>query len=177
MFVTNDPDLYEVVLTLSNHGRARGQKKQFWPEEVGFKYKMSNIQAAIGCAQLERIDELLADKQRIFAAYAERLGGYPVELNPEPEGVTNGYWMPTAVFGRETKLGFDAITHRFAEENIDARPFFHPLSSLGLFESSHPTPVAYDIAARALNLPSFAGMPEESIDRVVQVLVTAIANA
>jgi len=58
MFVTNDPDLYEHVLTLSNHGRARGQTRQFWPDIVGFKYKMSNIQAAIGCAQLERIDEL-----------------------------------------------------------------------------------------------------------------------
>jgi perosamine synthetase len=57
MFVTNDADLYEWVLTLSNHGRARGQTKQFWPDVVGFKYKMSNIQAAIGCAQMERIDE------------------------------------------------------------------------------------------------------------------------
>jgi perosamine synthetase len=51
MFVTNDDALYEKVLTLSNHGRARGQTKQFWPDMVGFKYKMSNIQAAIGCAQ------------------------------------------------------------------------------------------------------------------------------
>ena len=49
--------LYEHVLTLSNHGRARGQTKQFWPDMVGFKYKMSNIQAAIGCAQIERIEE------------------------------------------------------------------------------------------------------------------------
>jgi len=61
MFVTNDSDLYERVLTLSNHGRERGQSKQFWPEVVGFKYKMSNIQAAIGCAQLERIDELIRE--------------------------------------------------------------------------------------------------------------------
>ncbi|MGO8190083.1 DegT/DnrJ/EryC1/StrS family aminotransferase, partial [Rhizobium leguminosarum] len=57
MFVTNDAPLYEKVLTLSNHGRARGQTKQFWPDAIGFKYKMSNIQAAIGCAQLERIEE------------------------------------------------------------------------------------------------------------------------
>ncbi len=58
MFVTNDLELYEHVLTLSNHGRARGQTKQFWPDMVGYKYKMSNIQAAIGCAQIERIERL-----------------------------------------------------------------------------------------------------------------------
>jgi perosamine synthetase len=55
MFVTNDPELYEKVLTLSNHGRARKQTKQFWPDMVGFKYKMSNIQAAIGCGQMENL--------------------------------------------------------------------------------------------------------------------------
>jgi len=58
MFVTDDDALYERVLTLSNHGRARGQKRQFWPDVVGYKYKLSNVQAAIGCGQLERIDAL-----------------------------------------------------------------------------------------------------------------------
>jgi perosamine synthetase len=65
IFVTNDSELYEYVLTLSNHGRARGQIKQFWSDMVGFKYKMSNIQAAIGCAQIERIDELIQRKRDI----------------------------------------------------------------------------------------------------------------
>ena len=66
MFVTNDPDLYENVLTLSNHGRARNQTKQFWPDMIGFKYKMSNIQAAIGCGQMERIDELIPAREKYF---------------------------------------------------------------------------------------------------------------
>lgn len=73
MFVTNDPDLYETVLTLSNHGRARGQTKQFWADMVGFKYKMSNIQAAIGCAQMERIEELVSRKREILSYYKENL--------------------------------------------------------------------------------------------------------
>ena len=72
IFVTNDAKFYETVLTLSNHGRVRGQTKQFWPEMVGFKYKMSNVQAAIGCAQIERIDELIARKRNIFTYYLER---------------------------------------------------------------------------------------------------------
>src|SRR5690606_19254807 len=67
MFVTNDAELYEKVLTLSNHGRARGQVKQFWPDMLGYKHKLSNIQAALGCAQVERIDELIARKREILA--------------------------------------------------------------------------------------------------------------
>jgi perosamine synthetase len=100
IFVTDDPDLYEQVLTLSNHGRARGQTRQFWPEVVGFKYKISNLQAAIGCAQMERIDELVGRKREILATYKASLAGLPgVSLNPEPTGTVNGAWMPTVVKG------------------------------------------------------------------------------
>ena len=66
MFVTQDSALYEKVLTLSNHGRAAGQTRQFWPDLVGFKYKISNLQAALGLAQTERLDELIAAKRRVF---------------------------------------------------------------------------------------------------------------
>ena len=78
MFVTNDADLFERVLTLSNHGRARSQEKQFWPDMVGFKYKMANIQAAIGCAQMERIQDLIEAKRQIFLAYRAGLKNLPV---------------------------------------------------------------------------------------------------
>ncbi len=66
IFVTNGTELFEHVLTLSNHGRSRLQTKQFWPDMVGFKYKMSNLQAALGCAQILRIDELVRNKRDIF---------------------------------------------------------------------------------------------------------------
>ena len=91
MFVTNDADLFERVLTLSNHGRARSQEKQFWPDMVGFKYKMANIQAAIGCAQMERIQDLIEAKRQIFLAYRAGLKNLPVRMNPEPVGCQNGY--------------------------------------------------------------------------------------
>lgn len=171
MFVTNDDDLYEKVLTLSNHGRARGQTKQFWPDEVGFKYKMSNIQAAIGCAQMERIDDLIARKRAIFAAYRKRLGGMNgLALNPEPEGTINGYWMPTAVFAPDTGVTRERLQAAFAAENIDARVFFWPLSSLPPFTAKPENAVAYDLPGRAINLPSYHDLTEEEIQRVCAVL-------
>lgn len=170
MFVTNDPELYETVLTLSNHGRSRTQTKQFWPDMIGFKYKMSNIQAAIGCAQMERIDELIAAKRRIFKAYEEKLAGLPLKMNPEPPGTINGYWMPTIVFDKSLGFNRERLLKKFQENNIDGRVFFYPLSSLPMFEDRPENVVSYDIHKRAINLPSYHDMTDEDIFRVVEVV-------
>jgi perosamine synthetase len=171
MFVTNDEALCERVLTLSNHGRARGQTKQFWPDVVGFKYKMSNVQAAIGCAQVERVEALIERKRQILARYREQLGRFDgLMLNPEPEGTTNGAWMPTVVFPETSGVRQAAIQDAFNKANIDARVFFHPLSSLPMFSGSVTCPLAADIAQRAINLPSYHDMTDQEQDRVVEVL-------
>lgn len=176
MFVTNDAKLYEHVLTLSNHGRARGQTKQFWPDMVGFKYKMSNIQAAIGCGQLERIEELIGRKREILHFYKERLEAMPgITMNPEPPGTVNGAWMPTAVFDPNTGITREALQDAFAQVNIDARVFFWPLSSLTMFESQPHNRVAYDIPERAINLPSYDELTESELERVVNVLKQVIS--
>lgn len=173
IFVTNDPDLYEKVLTLSNHGRAKSQTKQFWPDMVGFKYKMSNIQAAIGCGQMERIEELIARKHEIFERYARSVARLPgVQINPEPGGRTNGAWMPTVVFDRETSVSRDALQAAFAAENVDARVFFYPLSSLPSFDPHPENRWAYDIPERAINLPSYHDITSAEQDRVMAVLET-----
>lgn len=176
MLVTSDAALYERVLTLSNHGRARGQTKQFWPDAVGFKYKMSNIEAAIGCAQLERIKELVARKREILYAYMVRLCAIPgISMNPEPEDTVNGAWMPTAVFHPATGITREALQLGFEAANIDARVLFHPLSSLPMFEARPENVNAWSIPERAINLPSYHDMTEADIDRVSSTLI-AIAR-
>jgi len=171
MFVTDNPNLYEHVLTLSNHGRAGGQTKQFWPDMVGFKYKMSNIQAAIGCAQLERIEELVKRKREILRYYRERLETLPgVKMNPELPGIVNGAWMPTVVFEPETGVSREKLQAAFAGENIDARVFFHPLSGLSMFEDQLPNRLAWDIPTRSINLPSYHDLTFSDLDRVTDVL-------
>jgi perosamine synthetase len=170
-FVTNDVGLHERVLALSNHGRAPGQKRQFWPETVGFKYKMSNVQAAIGCAQIERIGELVRRKQQILEFYKRRIEALAnVVMNPEPQGTVTGAWMPTVVFASESGITRDDIQRAFAGENIDARPFFWPLSSLPMFSAVTSNVNSYCISRRAINLPSYHDMTEEELDRVVAVI-------
>jgi perosamine synthetase len=170
MFVTNDDALYEKVLTLSNHGRARGQTRQFWPDEIGFKYKMSNVQAAIGCAQIERIDELIAGKRRVFECYRHHLDDMPVAFNPEARGTTNGYWMPTIVVDRKMRFDRDGLLAEFKRANIDGRVFFWPLSMLPMFNDQPELRISYDLFARAVNLPSYHDMKEADIERVAHVV-------
>ncbi|ESW59800.1 MAG: glutamine--scyllo-inositol aminotransferase [Rhodobacter sp. CACIA14H1] len=171
MFVTSDPALFERVLTLSNHGRARGQTRQFWPDEVGFKYKMSNIQAAIGLAQVERIEDLIARKRAILQAYRSRLALHQgVALNPEPPGTENGSWMPTVVFDRDLGITREDLQAAFKTADIDARVFFHPLSSLPMFDDVGGNGHAWDIPTRAINLPSYHDLTDQDIGRVVSVI-------
>jgi perosamine synthetase len=177
MFVTNDRNLYEKVLTLSNHGRSASQIKQFWPDEIGFKYKMSNIQAALGVAQVERADELIRRKREIFAYYKKALSKFNcLSMNPELPGTSIGCWMPTVVFAAETGVTREKLQAVFKQDNIDARVFFYPLSGLPMFSAIQAlTPHSHDIAARAINLPSYHDMTEQEMDRVIACIASLCA--
>lgn len=173
IFVTNDSNLYERVQTLSNHGRANNQAKQFWPDLIGFKYKISNVQAAIGCGQIERIKELINRKREIFLYYKNALCEIDgVSLNPELEQTVNGFWMPNIVFDRNLAISREKLQKAFFLENIDARVFFWPLSSLSFFESKPGNLNSYEIPNRSINLPSFHDISKNEQDRVIDVLLS-----
>ncbi|QYX55685.1 DegT/DnrJ/EryC1/StrS family aminotransferase [Roseovarius sp. SCSIO 43702] len=171
MFLTSNADLYEKVLTLSNHGRARQQDKQFWADVVGYKFKMSNVQAALGCGQMERITELTDRKRAILHAYKAELGSLNgVSMNPEPGHVLSGAWMPTVVFDDNLGIRRDQIQAAFKSARIDARVFFYPLSAQPMFEPVRENKTAWSICERAINLPSFHDMTDHDIFRVCRVV-------
>ena len=92
-------------------------------------------------------------------------------MNPEPEGTINGSWMPTAVFEPETGITREMLLKAFSDEDIDARVFFWPLSSLEMFANKPTNKIAWDIPRRAINLPSYHDIDEVSLDRVCDVLM------
>ena len=154
MLVTDDDAFHERVLFLRDHGRPPGDR-MFTNREVAYKYKMSDLQAALGLAQLERIDELVKRKREVFSWYASELGEADgLTLNSEPEGTLNSYWMTTLLWdpalGMEKGIFMDAMTER----GIDTRPFFHPLSSLPAYHD-HPE----SKRARTRNLSAYALSP------------------
>jgi perosamine synthetase len=171
MFVTSDQALLAKVQTLANHGRKPGETRQYWASMVGFKYKMSNLQAAMGCAQMERADELVARRRVVFEGYRERLGDLPdLAMNIEQPGTVNGYWMPSVVFPERFGNIQNELMARFERKNIDGRVFFHPLSGFDMFESRPENVNSYSIPKRSANLPSFYDITEGELDRVAAVI-------
>lgn len=178
MFVTDDEAIFERAQFLRDHGRSRVNYKNFYNTEVAYKYKMSDLQAAFGLAQLERIDQLLERKRSIFQWYRTRLSEIPgITLNIEPPGFENSYWMTTVVLDPSLKLTTADIRSKFEEYGIDVRPFFHPMSSLPAFaeypkvrEAQENNRTAYSISPRAFNLPSALQLSEAQVDRVCILL-------
>ena len=185
MLVTDRTDLYERSLVLRDHGRTASNFKFFYNTEVAFKYRMSNMQAAFGLAQLERIDELVAKKRQIFSWYAERLRDVPgLQLNAEPADIFHTFWMVSIVLGAEYGLTNRELMARFDAEAIDTRPFFHPLSGLPAFSETPQAKaaqarnrVAYDVSPRGMNLPSAMLLTEAQVDRVCSVLKSILQDA
>ena len=177
MFATDDDGLADRVRTLANHGRSSRQTKHFWPDEIGFKYKMSNLQAAIGCGQLERVTDLVARKRQIFELYRAALADLPLRMNAVRPLATSGYWMPTVIVDGAVDFDRDALLSVFRDNGIDARPFFYPLSATGLFERRFLNPISYDLSQRGLNLPSYHDITEAQMSRVVEVLRDQLTGA
>jgi perosamine synthetase len=177
MFATNDKGLFDKVLSLRDHGRKPGDRF-FLNDEIAFKYRMSSVQAALGVAQMERIDALIAQKRAIFGWYEERLKELPrVALNAEPEGTINSYWMVTAVPDADFGLDKFALMAELEKRNIDSRPFFSRLSALPAFEARPrakrfvgPNDKGVHASTRGVNLPSGYNMTEDLVDIVCSAL-------
>lgn len=177
MLVTDSKEIYDQCMMLRDHGRLPGDVT-FQNIQVGHKYKMSNLQAALGLAQIERIDELVKKKRDIFAWYASALSEIPgLTLNPDIMGVENSYWMTTMIWDRSFNLHKLDVMQSLKERGIDSRPFFSPLSSLKAYEAAQDATrakqenlISYDICGRGLNLPSGAHLTESCIDKITAVL-------
>lgn len=181
MILTDDRSLYERCRILADHGR-HPQDKPFWNAEIGQKYKMSGLQAALGLAQLERIDELVGRKREIFGWYREALDGVDgISLNAEPAHTRNSYWMVTAVIAPYWGLTKERLGKMLADAGIDTRPFFYPLSSLPAYADSpqagvaaRRNAVAYDIGGRGINLPSALNLNRDQVSYVCDQLRKAL---
>jgi len=177
MLVTDDEELYRCALVLRDHGRAAGDK-QFWNDQIAYKYKMSSMQAAFGLAQTERIEELVAHKRQIFAWYEDALSGLDgVTLNYEAPDTKNTYWMITVIVDPALGIEKEQLMALLGERDIDTRPFFYPLSMLPAYENSKQAQlaqkdnqIAYQISPYGVNFPSALSLTEEQVNYVCGVL-------
>jgi perosamine synthetase len=162
MLTTDDHELAARCRMLRDH--AMPPQKRYWHEEVGFNYRMTNLQAAVGVAQMEQIEAFIRRKRRIAALYSAALCDVPgVQLPVEREGCTNVYWMYSLLVTPPYALSRDDLIVALRARGIDSRPFFHPLDTLPPYRSGRVRPVAQRLSLTGINLPSAPSLTDDQV--------------
>lgn len=167
VFTTNDERLYTRAKFLGD--QAKHPTIRFYNEEIGYKFRLSNLQAAFGLGQMERLEEIVEKKRRVFQWYREELKDIEgLTLNPELPGIQNNFWMVTPVLGEEIHMDAAQVLREMEKRAVSPRPFFYPCTDLPIYQSCRrdPTPVAHRLHERAFNLPSGAEMTREEVHYV-----------
>lgn len=169
--LTNDDEIFAKIKQYSEHGRSRDPSKTFWIETIGYKYKMSNIQAALGLAQFERLDELVSKKREIFSWYEERLSQYNnIKLNKEADWAHSIYWM-TSINLLSESMNRDDLMKKMKEDDIDTRPVFPTISKYPMWYSDCNNPNATAISSNSINLPSGHNLTKNEINLVCDSII------
>ncbi|MCX6285665.1 MAG: DegT/DnrJ/EryC1/StrS family aminotransferase [Bacteroidetes bacterium] len=175
MCLTNDDELAERMRILRDHGMNR--KKKYWYDNLGFNYRMTNMQAAVGLAQLEQLDSLLASRDAILRQYKEKLSSCEGIVFQETHGNRNVNWLVTV---RLKGMGFetrDVVISELSRNNIDSRPVFYPIHFMSFYKDSafmrgeNLNSIA--IAGEGISLPTYVGLEEEKIDYIAACLIKA----
>lgn len=167
MCVTNSKKLYDKMRVLRDHGMSK--KKKYWHDDVGYNYRMTNLQAAIGCAQLEKIERNLSERKNIEKGYRKTLSDFKfVKFQNQLPGRDRITWLVSVLLTQGKR---DKLFNLLSEHKIDARPFFYSLGDMPiykkyLFSNSN----SKKISGMGLNLPTQIGVNANELERVRVVL-------
>jgi perosamine synthetase len=182
MVVTSDDALAARLRFLKDHGMHK--ERRYYHTELAFNYRMTNLQAAIGVAQLERIEQLRAAKRRVFEGYRARLADCRgVTLNAERDRYSSSFWMSSVVLDGYDAVRRDQLASQLRQSGVDSRPFFAPMSALPHLASCRRVsadgdscPVAARLSVSGINLPSGTKLTEQQVERVATALRQALGR-
>lgn len=170
MVITDDDALAKRLRQVKGQGQSF--TRRYWHEVQGFNYRMTNVAAAIGTAQMERIGPILARKREILAQYQDRLASLPVTFQrPRPEVLSSG-WLVSLLLPPGADR--DRAMEHMATNRVETRPVFFCAHHMPMYATGEHFPIAEDVAARGLSLPSYPTLSEQDIARVVQAIAAAL---
>jgi perosamine synthetase len=169
MVITEDSDLLERMALYRNHGLLR--KRHYWHELPGHNFRLTNLQAALGCAQFERLDAIIAERCRVNNRYRERLSNLPgIVLQRFDDTVDPVVWAIALRLNPDHyPQGRDAVIAQMAEAGIEMRPGFYAPSEIG-FYGCPPLPGCEQISRSVISPPSYPTLSEAEIDRICEHL-------
>lgn len=167
MCVTNNAKYNERLRVLRDHGM--NKTKRYWHDEVGFNYRMTNLQAAIGVAQLERVEQIKEERRNIEAGYKEQLKNFPF-LKWQPEIAANEKVVWLVCITLENKPTRDALMEALTKNGVEVRPFFYTLSEMPVYKpySSSACPVSKKISETGMNLPTIHHVDYSKVRKVFE---------
>ncbi len=169
--VTTDDDELAAMLRKVK-GQGQSLTRRYWHDVVGFNYRMTNIAAAIGVAQMERIEATLARKHLISRIYRDLLKDSPVEFQAQKPRVASSDWLVSLLLPRSVDR--DRVMSHMAELSVETRPVFYCAHHMPMYRSNEKLPIAEEISERGISLPSFPSLTEDDQIRVANSLIMAI---
>ena len=168
MVVTNSEKLYERAKNLKNQGIS---DMLYWHDSIGYNFRMTNICAAIGVAQLERIDEILANKIRIAAIYKQAFENTRLEFHGQADNSFNSYWMCSVLIPFAENR--NELRTFLNESGIETRPLFYPVHTMPIYAkyAKEDFPVASSISSRGINLPSYPDLADDDVHFIASQLI------
>lgn len=166
MVVAKEKAVIEKAFHLKNQGVS--QSREYWHDTVAYNYRMTNICAAIGLAQLEKCDEILEKKRQIAEWYKEGLENLPLQFHEELPKTRHSFWMCSIAVNDARAR--QPLRDYLKKADIETRPVFHPAHTMPHCATGQSFPVAESLGARGINLPSYPGLQRGDADRVVRTI-------
>jgi len=167
MVVTNDETLHDRSVHYKGQGLAK--HREYWHDVIGYNYRMTNICAALGLAQLEQANSFIARKLEIARLYAEGLKGSNVEFHGTHPDVLHSYWMCSILVSDPEKR--DAMREYLADRGIETRPLFFPVHTMPMYSQKYQRHnIAENLGWRGINLPSFPSIRDEEVHTIIAAI-------
>lgn len=167
MVVCREGALHKKCAKLKNQGVS--ETVEYWHDEIAYNYRMTNVCAAIGLAQLERAPGIIARKRQVAAWYEKALAGLPVQLHREVGNVVHSYWMNSLLVPDPAQR--DPLRKHLGLADIETRPTFYPVHLMPMYNlPARHFPVAESLGARGINLPSSPLLDAIHIERIAEAI-------
>jgi perosamine synthetase len=167
MVVTNDETLNDRVFHLKGQGLAK--HREYWHDIIGYNYRMTNICAAIGLAQLEQVEVFIAKKRLIAQWYQSKIKNPAIRFHVEHEDVFHSYWMCSILVAKPAQR--DPLRQKLSEAGVETRPLFYPVHTMPMYSRKYQKhPVAENLGWRGINLPSYPGLTEDQVTEICEII-------
>lgn len=174
MIVTNNKEIAEKSRILRDHGMS--PERRYWHEVIGYNYRMTNIQAALGVAQMGKIDRIIKRKKEIAKQYEVHLQNISgITLPKEMPWAVNIYWLYTILVDEDlTGCSIEYLMSILRSNEIESRPFFPPIHKQPAYVTSQTFPVAEKISSSGISLPSFPELKNEDIEKICSLIISNV---